>query len=213
MSRFEDEYAEMKRLEEEGRRTVFSGSTAAPQPVYSHDSVPTGVPRDLIQHVGKVLTTIPDGFKLHPTLAKRFLPRRAEALKNGGPFDWAFAESLSWGTLLAEGNQVRLSGQDCPDDRWVVARGLPALGTRPQREAIGADGLALDFVRQAERGIVQQLDVVAPTLGPLDPAVAARPVEVAGDRDQGVKSAGSLDPSGKRIDAVARDKDRRPFGI
>lgn len=112
-NRFEGEYAEMKRLEEEGNRTVFSGSTAEAQPSFSHDPVPTGVSRELLQHVGKVLTNIPEGFKLHPTLAKRFLPRRVEALKQGGPIDWAFAESLAWGTLLAEGNPVRLSGQDC----------------------------------------------------------------------------------------------------
>ena len=111
--RFEAEYAEMKRLEEEGNRSVFSGSTAETQEVFNHDPVPTGVSRDVLQHVGAVLTTVPDGFKLHPTLAKRFMPRRMEALKNGGPFDWAFAESLAWGSLLQEGYPVRLSGQDC----------------------------------------------------------------------------------------------------
>jgi 2-oxoglutarate dehydrogenase E1 component len=31
---------------------------------------------------------------------------------NGGPFDWAFAESLAFGTLLVEKTPVRLSGQD-----------------------------------------------------------------------------------------------------
>ncbi|NNC90366.1 MAG: 2-oxoglutarate dehydrogenase E1 component [Akkermansiaceae bacterium] len=111
--RFEADYVEMKRLEEEGNRTVFTGSTAEVQPPYTHDKVRTGVSRDLLQRVGKVLTTVPEGFKVHPTLGKRFLPRRAEALKAGGPFDWAFAESLAWGTLLLEGNPVRLSGQDC----------------------------------------------------------------------------------------------------
>jgi 2-oxoglutarate dehydrogenase E1 component len=45
-------------------------------------------------------------------LAKRFIPRRVEALENGGPFDWAFAESLAFGSLLLEGTPVRLSGQD-----------------------------------------------------------------------------------------------------
>ena len=110
--RFEGEYAEMKRLEEEGNRSVFSGSTAESQPVFSHDPVPTGISKELLQHVGGVLTTVPEGFKLHPTLAKRFMPRRVESLKNGGPFDWAFAESLAWGALLQEGFPVRLSGQD-----------------------------------------------------------------------------------------------------
>ncbi|MCH2062705.1 MAG: 2-oxoglutarate dehydrogenase E1 component [Roseibacillus sp.] len=110
--RFEAEYAEMKRLEEEGDRSIFSGSTAETQEVFNHAPVSTGISHELLQHVGKVLTAVPEDFKLHPTLAKRFMPRRVEALKNGGPFDWAFAESLAWGALLKEGYPVRLSGQD-----------------------------------------------------------------------------------------------------
>ena len=46
-------------------------------------------------------------------MAKRFVPRRAEALENGGPYDWAFAEALAFGSLLLEKFPVRLSGQDC----------------------------------------------------------------------------------------------------
>ncbi len=111
--RFEVGHARMVELEAKGDRTAFSGSTAVEQQPYNHAPVPTGIGRDLLQHVGKVLTTIPEGFNLHPTLAKRFIPRRVEALENGGPFDWAFAESLAWGALLTEGHQVRLSGQDC----------------------------------------------------------------------------------------------------
>ena len=111
--RYEDEFAEMRRLEEEGNRTVFSGSTAEAQPPYSHEPVLTGVSSESLQHIGNVLTEIPKDFNLHPTLAKRFIPRRREALDSGGPIDWAFAESLAWGSLLMEGNPVRLSGQDC----------------------------------------------------------------------------------------------------
>ena len=110
--RLEAGYVEMRTLEEQGKRTVFSGSTAEAQAVYRHNPVPTGISAEDIQQIGKALTTIPKDFKLHPTLATRFGPRRVEALKNGGPFDWAFAESLAWGALLAEGNAVRLSGQD-----------------------------------------------------------------------------------------------------
>ena len=81
------------------------------QESYSHAPVPTGIRREVIDHVGRVLTTVPDGFHLHPTLAKRFVPRRLEALQNDGPIDWACAESLAWGALLLEGNPVRLSGR------------------------------------------------------------------------------------------------------
>jgi 2-oxoglutarate dehydrogenase E1 component len=106
-------YQKMVALTESGERSVFSGSTAIEQQDYSHAPVPTGIEREKLQHIGKVLTTVPDGFNLHPTLAKRFVPRRVEALADGGPIDWAFAESLAFGSLLIEGNPVRLSGQDC----------------------------------------------------------------------------------------------------
>lgn len=108
----EEGYETMVHHMEEGDRTIFSGSTAESQPAYTHAPVPTGIPKDELHHIGKALTTIPEGFNLHPTLAKRFIPRRAEALESGQGFDWAFAESLAWGSLLMEGNPVRLSGQD-----------------------------------------------------------------------------------------------------
>ena len=111
--RLEAGHQKMVQLTEAGDRTVYSGSTAIEQVPYTHAPVPTGIDRDKLHHIGKVLTSVPEGFTLHPTLAKRFVPRREEALQNGGPIDWAFAESLAWGSLLLEGNPVRLSGQDC----------------------------------------------------------------------------------------------------
>ncbi|MDB6077064.1 MAG: 2-oxoglutarate dehydrogenase component, partial [Akkermansiaceae bacterium] len=111
--RLEEGHAKMVEMEAKGDRTVFSGSTAIEQEMYNHAPVSTGISKEMLQHVGKVLTTVPEGFNLHPTLAKRFVPRRIEALQNAGPFDWAFAESLAMGSLVAQGNQVRLSGQDC----------------------------------------------------------------------------------------------------
>jgi 2-oxoglutarate dehydrogenase E1 component len=111
--RLEEGHKKMVQLSEAGDRTVFSGSTAIAQPSYSHAPVPTGITQDRLQHIGKVLTNVPESFTLNPTLEKRFLPRRVEALANGGPIDWAFAEALAFGALLMEGSPVRLSGQDC----------------------------------------------------------------------------------------------------
>jgi 2-oxoglutarate dehydrogenase E1 component len=111
--RLEEGYTKMVELEAKGDYTVFSGSTAIAQPAYNHAPVPSGISKERLQHIGQVLTTVPEGFNLHPTLAKRFIPRRAEALQTGTNFDWAFAESLAWGALLEEGYPVRLSGQDC----------------------------------------------------------------------------------------------------
>lgn len=109
----EEGYQTMRAIEKEGDRSKFSGSTAEPQPEYSHAPVATGLPLDTLKQIGKTLTNVPEGFNLHPTLAKRFMPRRADALEKGEGIDWAFAESLAWGGLLLEGHPVRLSGQDC----------------------------------------------------------------------------------------------------
>jgi 2-oxoglutarate dehydrogenase E1 component len=109
----ESGYQKMLELQEIGDRTAFSGSTGVDQPPYTHAPVPTGINRETLQKIGATLTTVPGDFNLNPTLEKRFLPRRVEALSNGGPFDWAFAESLAFGSLLLEGTPVRLSGQDC----------------------------------------------------------------------------------------------------
>ncbi len=111
--KLEEGYKTMIELSEAGDRTVFSGSTAIIQPSYSHAPIATGISRDMLQDIGRVLTTVPENFSLNPTLEKRFIPRRVEALANAGPFDWAFAESLAFGSLLLEGSPVRLSGQDC----------------------------------------------------------------------------------------------------
>ena len=111
--KLESGYQKMLVLQEAGDRTAFSGSTGIDQPDYSHAPVPTGITPETLQKIGGVLTTVPGEFHLNPTLEKRFLPRRVEALASGGPFDWAFAESLAFGSLLLEGTPVRLSGQDC----------------------------------------------------------------------------------------------------
>ncbi len=110
--KLEEGYQKMLALSEAGDRTAFSGSTGVVQPSYSHAPIATGIDRERLQRIGRVLTTAPDDFNVNPTLAKRFIPRRIEALENGGPIDWAFAESLAFGSLLLEDTPVRLSGQD-----------------------------------------------------------------------------------------------------
>jgi 2-oxoglutarate dehydrogenase E1 component len=71
----------------------------------------TAVPLDLLKKVGHALTTVPDGFQIHPRL-KRILSAKAEMFATGKDFDWATGEALAYGTLVAEGTRVRLSGQD-----------------------------------------------------------------------------------------------------
>ena len=50
-------------------------------------------------------------FNLHKTIARQ-LEAKAKMFETGEGFDWATCEALAFGTLLDEGLDVRLSGQD-----------------------------------------------------------------------------------------------------
>ncbi len=71
----------------------------------------TGVSLDSLKKIGKALVTAPQGFHLHKTVA-RILDAKAKMFETGEGFDWATAEALAFGTLLDEGSDIRLSGQD-----------------------------------------------------------------------------------------------------
>ncbi len=74
--------------------------------------VHTAVPEPTLDKISHTLTTVPAGFSIHPKLA-RMLEAKANEIQTHRPVDWAFAESLAFGSLLMEGMPVRLSGQDC----------------------------------------------------------------------------------------------------
>lgn len=90
----------------------YRGSTAVFQRKYHFTKSETGVALPVLDQVVKALTTVPDGFTVHPKI-RRFVDGRAKAHQNGGPYDWGMGEALAYGTLLLEGIPVRLSGQDC----------------------------------------------------------------------------------------------------
>jgi 2-oxoglutarate dehydrogenase E1 component len=73
--------------------------------------VKTAVSADRLQVLNEELLAVPDGFTIHPKLAKQFEQRR-EALSDAGGIVWAHAESLAFASLLTEGIPIRLTGQD-----------------------------------------------------------------------------------------------------
>ncbi len=89
----------------------FGGNWAGLQARYSHEPAPTAVPRDLIDKVTEALTTVPPTFQVNPKIAS-LLEKRRNYVRDNKPIDWALAELLAFGTLIAEGHPVRLSGQD-----------------------------------------------------------------------------------------------------
>ena len=62
--------------------------------------------------LGKKLSEFPASFTPHAQL-KRIVGMRREMALGARPLDWGMAENLAYATLLAEGRNVRLSGQDC----------------------------------------------------------------------------------------------------
>ncbi len=78
---------------------------------YSHEPCRTGVEHELLERTQLALSTIPENFRLNPKVARK-LPETLEAVRQRKTLDWAACELLAFGTLLAEGTPVRLSGQD-----------------------------------------------------------------------------------------------------
>ena len=66
---------------------------------------------DALRRVGRAITEIPADFDMHKTV-QRVIESRRKAIDEGEGVDWALAEHLAFGTLLDEGFNVRLSGQD-----------------------------------------------------------------------------------------------------
>jgi 2-oxoglutarate dehydrogenase E1 component len=92
----------------EGR---WAGLKRPVEPVEGRRNTGTAVDEAAIRAVGERLTTVPEGLNVHKTLS-RILDAKKAMFESGAGFDWATAEALAFGTLLAQGHNVRLSGQD-----------------------------------------------------------------------------------------------------
>jgi multifunctional 2-oxoglutarate metabolism enzyme len=95
---------------DEGSGQVAKVELERPAPMAADPAVDTAVDRATLDQVLARLTTIPDGFNVHPKLV-RWLEQRAGALERNA-VDWALGEALAFGSLLQEGRTIRLSGQD-----------------------------------------------------------------------------------------------------
>jgi len=104
--------AELKTALQKSRAPVPSnGKPAAPVNAWSWDERVPAPPQDMLRSVVRTLTTVPEGFHIHPKL-KRIIEEKKAKLEKEGTVDWAFAESLAFGSLILEGVPMRLSGQD-----------------------------------------------------------------------------------------------------
>ena len=110
---------ELKRAREEAKELTdyhgfqtLKGHWSKIKRDYSFVFPHTGVSEGELRRIAEELIKIPDDFKLHPKL-RRFVKNRREMIETDIGIDWPFAESLAFGSLLSEGQSVRLSGEDC----------------------------------------------------------------------------------------------------
>ncbi|MGQ0620398.1 MAG: 2-oxoglutarate dehydrogenase E1 component [Panacagrimonas sp.] len=71
----------------------------------------TSVKLDLLRTLHERVTKLPEGFTLHPRVAKLY-EDRAKMAAGEQSMDWGFAETMAYASLVNEGFSVRLSGQD-----------------------------------------------------------------------------------------------------
>jgi len=86
----------------------------------------TAIDAKLFDSLGRTLTTVPEGLRIHKTLG-RVLDAKAKMFETKENFDWATGEALAYGSLVSEGYNIRLSGQDS------------GRGTFSQRHAVWVD--------------------------------------------------------------------------
>jgi 2-oxoglutarate dehydrogenase E1 component len=87
-----------------------------PAPPGAARRVRTTVDIERLERLNKDLLQLPDGFKVHPRLA-RIRQRRDWSSKDGSGLelvsvDWATAEELSFASILEDGIPIRMTGQD-----------------------------------------------------------------------------------------------------
>ncbi len=71
----------------------------------------TATARETLERITEAITSTPPDVDVHPKLRKGMAERR-RVMETGEGVDWAFAETLAFGSLVLEKTPVRLSGQD-----------------------------------------------------------------------------------------------------
>jgi len=71
----------------------------------------TGVSKEKLRALAETLCRVPEGFNVHPTVAK-MMQQRVESVTQESEINWGTGEMLALGSLIDEGTWVRLTGQD-----------------------------------------------------------------------------------------------------
>ncbi|EJU02343.1 dehydrogenase E1 and transketolase domain-containing protein 1 [Dacryopinax primogenitus] len=92
-------------LQEQWSSMVWPGSAEAVR------DPETGISEETLKQVAQASVAIPEGFEIHPRL-QRHVKQRLESVDSGKGIDFGTAEAMAFGSLMLEGYNVRISGQD-----------------------------------------------------------------------------------------------------
>lgn len=76
------------------------------------DDHPTSVDEDWLKNIARQMCTYPETFVPQKQVAKAY-DERVKMANGEVDANWGFAETLAYATLLAEGHNIRVSGEDC----------------------------------------------------------------------------------------------------
>lgn len=118
---YENLKADYKQIMDEGGQTIKTGlqkSTEQRQEKWKkhldkslRDKVETKIPADVAKSLGERITSVPEGFNIHPQV-KKLVDERIEMTEGKREMNWGYAETMAYASLLVEGHHVRLSGED-----------------------------------------------------------------------------------------------------
>jgi len=118
------------------------------------DDTQTGVSIEKLRQLGLRLTEIPEGFTLHRNV-ERVIKARREMAEGKQRLDWGMGETLAYATLLDEGYNVRLSGQDVGRGTFVHRHAV--LHDQSAQDPLDEEYLPLANLR-AGQGRVEVID-------------------------------------------------------
>lgn len=117
----EDLVKSYRQLMEDGKRTVepvltdyknkYATDWSAFLGAKWTDQADTALPMSELTRIGEKLTTVPEGFTVHPLVNRMLNDRRAMA-RGEAQVDWGMGEHLAFATLVNNGYAIRITGQD-----------------------------------------------------------------------------------------------------
>ncbi|MEE9322296.1 MAG: 2-oxoglutarate dehydrogenase E1 component [Granulosicoccus sp.] len=117
--RLVEDYREALDKGETVAEDILEGVTEAPEMTYDWSAVGDDwrtehdprLPVATLQELANKLHDLPDGLVLHSRV-KKIVEDRRKMTAGALPLDWGYAETLAYASLLHDGYNVRLSGQD-----------------------------------------------------------------------------------------------------